>query len=423
MSDRNEAGDNGVRAAAAPVLIVAPQPFFRPTGTPLNVLQMCRALTDGGYQVHLASFPHGDDVHLNGLRHHRCPAVPGIGAVAVGFSWPKLVYDAMLAGTVLRLLLRRRYVAVHALEEAAFFAVPLARLFRTPAIVDLDSELPALLQRHSSRLVRRLAGPAAVLQRWSLRAAACAVTVAPSLTAIVRRDSPRTPVFEIPDIPLDGTLTPADPAAVAVLAASLGPASRRWIVYTGNLDSRQGVAELVAALPRVAEDQPDAAVLVVGGEDDQVAALRRQAAELGVADRLVCVGRQPPERMPEYMALAAVLVSPRLEAFVTPLKVFSYMASGRPIVATDLPTHTAVLDKSCAVLVPPTPAGLAEGILRALARPKWSAALGAKARRRVLRDHSPERFRRQIQEAYAAVTKRAAAPAAVGARMASPAGQ
>jgi glycosyltransferase involved in cell wall biosynthesis len=61
--------------------------------------------------------------------------------------------------------------------------------------------------------------------------------------------------------------------------------------------------------------------------------------------------------MPEYMGLAEVLVSPRLEPYTTPLKIFSYMASGRPIVATDLPTHTQLLDAEAAILGPPTPAG------------------------------------------------------------------
>lgn len=393
-----------------PVLMVAPQPFFRPSGTPLNVLQMCRALTDSGYEVHLASFPHGDDVHVAGLRHYRCAVLPAVGAVPIGFSWGKLAYDALLAGTVLRLLLRRRYAAVHALEEAVFFAVPLARLLRVPVIADLDSDLPELLRRHASGRVRRLAGAARVLLRWCLRRSDCAVTVAPSLTALVERDSPATPIFEVRDTPLDGTQCLPDAAIVASLAASLGPAARRWIVYTGNLDPRQGVAELVSALPQVVARHSDVGLLVVGGEPGQIAALQCLAEAQGLAEHVVCVGRQPPQRMPAYMALAAVLVSPRLEAFVTPLKVFSYMASGRPIVATDLPTHTAVLDRTCAFLVPPTPDGLAEGITKALDQPRHAAELGQQARRRVLRDHSIDRFRRQIRDVYHFVA--AAAPRA-----------
>ena len=85
--------------------------------------------------------------------------------------------------------------------------------------------------------------------------------------------------------------------------------------------------------------------------------------------------------MPECMALGEVLVSPRQEPRITPLKIFSYMASGRPIVATDLPTHTQVLDARSAILVPPTEDGLADGIAHALDDPDAAGALAREARR------------------------------------------
>ena len=49
-------------AAARPILMIAPQPFFRVTGTPINVLTMCRALTEHGLAVHLLTVPDGEDV-------------------------------------------------------------------------------------------------------------------------------------------------------------------------------------------------------------------------------------------------------------------------------------------------------------------------------------------------------------------------
>jgi glycosyltransferase involved in cell wall biosynthesis len=98
-----------------------------------------------------------------------------------------------------------------------------------------------------------------------------------------------------------------------------------------------------------------------------------------------------------------VLVSPRLEPYTTPLKIFSYMASGRPIVATDLPTHTQVLDAAAAILVPPTPAGLAEGILRALEDPAGAATLGRSARHLVETRYTFADFQRRLTDCYAAV--------------------
>jgi glycosyltransferase involved in cell wall biosynthesis len=76
------------------------------------------------------------------------------------------------------------------------------------------------------------------------------------------------------------------------------------------------------------------------------------------------------------------------------------MASGRPVVATDFPTHTDVLDGSAARLVPPTAAGLAEGILAVLEDPASGAVLGRNARAIVERNHTYAAFRTQMGALY-----------------------
>ena len=105
------------------------------------------------------------------------------------------------------------------------------------------------------------------------------------------------------------------------------------------------------------------------------------------------------------MALANVLVSPRLEPLVTPLKIYTYMVSGRPIVATDLPTHTQVLDERSAILAAPTADGLAAGIARAFEDPAAADRLAERARQSVEQNHTYEAFRRQLGEVYATVER------------------
>lgn len=124
---------------------------------------------------------------------------------------------------------------------------------------------------------------------------------------------------------------------------------------------------------------------------------------LGLGDAVRLIGQRPPDTMAEYMAMADVLASPRLEPYATPLKIFSYMASGRPIVATDLPTHTEVLDPTMAFLVPPTVEGLTAGLSRALDVPDTALRYGANAKRRVAERHTFEVFKRELLEAYAFV--------------------
>ena len=77
---------------------------------------------------------------------------------------------------------------------------------------------------------------------------------------------------------------------------------------------------------------------------------------------------------------ADVLVSPRSRGTNTPLKIYQYLRSGRPIVATRLLTHTQVLSDDSAFLTPRPPEGFAAGILAALDDPDEPARVGAAAR-------------------------------------------
>jgi glycosyltransferase involved in cell wall biosynthesis len=385
------------------ILMIAPQAFFRVTGTPINVLAMCRALIEDGFAIHVLTVPYGDDVDLPGLTLDRVARLPGCGSLPIGFSVAKLAYNGLLLLALLRLLRRRRFAAVHAIEEAALWAIPLARMRGMPAIIDLDSDLCRQLRDHGSWLGRMLATPARWLRRFALRHATAALTVSRALSEIARAENPAVPVFEINDIPIESANRPPDAGRMTALRAGLGLAGRKLVVYTGNCDRRQGLPELIQAMAMVRARRPECLLLVVGGEPEQVEALQARIEADGLADAVRLIGARPPDTMPEYMGLAEVVVSPRLEPYTTPLKIFSYMASGRPIVATDLPTHTQVLDPDAAILVPPTPAGLAEGILRALDDPAAAAALGRRARHLVETRHTLAGFKRQLADCYAAV--------------------
>ena len=392
------------------VVIVSPQSFFAVAGTPINVLQMVRALGELGYDIHLLTLPLGRDIELPHVTYHRVMRLPFIARVPVGFSYAKVLYNVVLLFALIGLLRKQKFAALQAIEESAFYAVPLARLFGVPGISDLDSDISAQLLSNSSGLVRLLGSAARFIQRWSLRRSSAAVTVARHLSDMVRAAAPDVPVFEIRDIPLDAALRAPDDAKVQALRAEFGGSERPLLVYTGNFDRRQGIEVLIDAMPAVHARFPGAVLLLVGGEAAEIERLKTAAGSLGLDDSVRFLGKKPPDTMPEYMALATVLVSPRLEPLVTPLKIYSYMASGRPIVATDLPTHTQVLDAQSAILAAPTPAGLAAGVIAALEDPAAAAVLGGQARKNVLERHSFAQFKAEMKAAYDRVSAGAGAP-------------
>jgi glycosyltransferase involved in cell wall biosynthesis len=385
------------------ILLIAPQPFFAQRGTPINVRQMVQTLCEAGHEVHLATYPMGDPVQIPGLRIHRAMPIPGVRTVPIGFSWGKVALDLSLALRVWPLIAGRRFDVVHAVEESVFFALPAARLRGIPVIYDLDSWISDQLAYGGRVRNRSLLALLRRMERAALHHSRLAITVCASLSDAVRSMAPTVAVAQIEDCPLDEALRAPDRARMASLRESFALGDRRAIVYTGNLEGYQGIDLLLDAFVLVARARGDAVLVLVGGSPAQIAELRARATTLGIGERVVLTGQRPAAEMPEWMALGDVLVSPRLHGGNTPLKLFSYMWSAVPIVATDLPTHTQVLGTSEAVLRVPTAEGLASGMLDVLSDPARFAAVGAAARARVARDYSREAFRRKLLAAYASI--------------------
>lgn len=160
------------------------------------------------------------------------------------------------------------------------------------------------------------------------------------------------------------------------------PAARPLVCYTGQLYRWKGVHTLIAAMAAL----PDALLCLVGGAPGELAEARALVAEHGLRN-VIITGHVAPEVVPLYQVAADVLVLPNTarEAIsrehTSPLKLFEYMAAGRPIVASDLPSLREVLrhGENGWLAPPDDPAGLAHGIRHLLAEPGLATTLAKKA--------------------------------------------
>ena len=382
------------------ILFLAPQPFFEVRGTPLAVLHLTRALAGLGHAVDLLTFPQGEPAPSPGVRHLRSLRLP-VGRVKAGPSLAKLLLDVpFLAEAVGRLALAR-YDVVHAVEEAAHLVAPFARLLRVPLVMDVDSSIPDQL-RYSGFATR---GPllwlAEALEAHALRHSAAAVTVCASLTDGVQRRAPALAVFQVEDPPLVDRRAPPAPEPVEALRHELSLDNLPVVLYSGNFEPYQGVERLIDAVPAV----PGAQFVFMGGRPPEIERMKAQARALGVGARAIFSGTRPPSELPVFLALADVLCSPRVQGENTPFKIYTYLASGRPIVATRIATHTQLLDDSLAFLVEPTAEGLAGGLRQALAQPEEARARAERGVALVDREYSVERYLQKVARAYAAVAR------------------
>jgi glycosyltransferase involved in cell wall biosynthesis len=366
-------------------------------GTPLAVLALVRALAGLGHQVDLLTLPQGESVPVPGVRHLRSLRLP-VGRVRAGASLAKLVLDVPFMARAYWRMAVGGYDVVHAVEEAALLAAPVARLLRLPLVADVDSSVSDQLVESGFARRGPLLWMARALEKSALRRSTAVITVCAALTDLVRARAPQARVFQIEDPPLvDGT-EPA-PRDVEALRRALGLDARPVALYSGNFEPYQGVPLLLEAAARV----PQAQFVFMGGEPAQVEDARRAAAALGGAERCVFTGKRPPEELGLFLRLAEVVVSPRVRGVNTPFKVYTYLASGTPLVATRIHTHTQLLDDTLALLVEPTPEALAAGIAQALADPAGARERAARGRALIEREYSPARYAEKVARAYAAV--------------------
>lgn len=385
------------------ILMIAPQPFFRARGTPFSVLHRIRALCEAGHTVDLVTYPFGADVDIPGLQIIRSPKPPFIGDVKIGPSVGKLVLDLPLYLKSRRLLRRRRYDILHSHEEAAFFSVHLARRHGIQHVYDMHSSLPQQLQTFKAFDLKPIRSVFERLENHVLDTCDGVITICRELEVVATArcgDTPHAMIENTGDDTKIFGVSDDEPRRDLQLD------DRQIILYTGTFETYQGLDLLLEAMVRLASSHRRAHLLMVGGRPTQVEEYRQKAASLSIADRVTFVGTVHPLRIPAFLKAADVIASPRSRGTNTPLKIYGYMRSRRPVVATNLHTHTQTLTPEIACLVPATAEGFAEGLARVLDDRDYAENLARNSFARAQEYYSDETYMAQVTDFYEAVLAR-----------------
>jgi glycosyltransferase involved in cell wall biosynthesis len=362
------------------ILMVAPQPFFRARGTPVSVLHRTRALQSLGHRVHLLTYPFGDAIDLNGAEVHRSARPPFVKDVPIGPSLSKLLLDIPLFREAYTRAATGAYDLIHTHEEAGILGALASRNLGIPHLHDMHSSLPQQFSNFERFDWGMVVGAFSRIEEFTLRHSAGVITVYPELADHVRAVGYRGPLVVIENTQ-DFERPPADPGAEAELRRELGLDGKFTVVYTGTLEPYQGMELLVDAGPELRNATPDLRILSVGGTAAQIAALRARAERNGTGDLFTFTGPVPPQEVFRYHQVADALVTCRIHGTNTPLKIYQYLGSERPIIATRIDSHTQVLNDEVAELVEPTPQGIAGGIRRLQSDPERGRQLADAASR------------------------------------------
>jgi glycogen synthase len=169
------------------------------------------------------------------------------------------------------------------------------------------------------------------------------------------------------DLELFGDPPPPDTA----LAESLGLIGADVIGFIGSFYDYEGIDDLIAAMPALQAQRPNAHLLLVGGGPME-AALRTQAQSSPAAANIHFVGRVPHDQVERYYSLIDILAYPRkkmrLTDLVTPLKPLEAMAQRRLVAASDVGGHRELIQDGVTgtLFAPDSPPAIAQALAELL---------------------------------------------------------
>jgi glycosyltransferase involved in cell wall biosynthesis len=306
-----------------------------------------------------------------------------------------------MAFRALALVRSRQYDLIYAVEEGAFIAMILGKLFRIPFVFDMDSSM-------AEQIVERFPTAKAVsgILNWAESLPMkSAVAVIPMCEALADRARTHCSglVRTLKDVSLvQAGEVPLQPENLRQELALEGPLA----LYIGNLEPYQGIDLLLEVFGQLSSSAPTASLVIIGGSDRDLRKYSIKIEANGLENTVHLIGRRPVRQLGYFMSQADVLVSPRIKGINTPMKVYSYLDSGVPVVATDLPTHTQVMNSDVAKLSEPNADAFASALSDLFGDSEERRRLADNARDLVYREHSEQAFRRQVDSVFNELERR-----------------
>lgn len=377
------------------ILLLAPHPFYQERGTPIAVDLLLRVLSERGDTVDLLTFHEGIDRDYPGLTIHRIRPFAGLKGIKPGFSVKKLICDIYLFFRFVSLMFSNRYDVVHAVEESAFMAMLVCPFRRTRFIYDMDSSITTQLIDKFGAL-RPFQGILHFFESLPMRRAVAVVPMCDVLADDARQQGARQ-VVVLKDVSL---IKPADENNKPIQIREVLKIDSLIAMYIGNLESYQGIDLLLESFVTVKASDTSIDLVIIGGSDGDIQKYKIMADSLGMSEIVHFLGQQPVDQIGQLMAQADILVSPRVHGANTPMKVYSYLHSGVAVLATDLPTHTQVMDNTISKLVDPDKASYAQGMLELAGDDALRKRLATKAHEKMEQEHSYKAFKSTLDGLY-----------------------
>ncbi len=445
------------------ILILAPHPFYQERGTPIAVALLLKTLSASGHTVDVLTYAEGDEFNPPpSVKIHRARRPPFVSGVRPGFSLKKIACDLLMLPKALRMARENKYDLVHAVEESVFMAMLIRRKCGIPYVFDMDSSMPEqiadklpfmrpflpLMNRCENAAIRNALAVVPMCDSLAERArksGAARTVVLRDISLLENAD--RSPQQDLrQELNIRGTCflylgnleryqgIDLLLKSFAILLRSTEqpdgpqPTERETTDYDSHAASRgtdntdvsrmtprnAGQARLtnsqsVKSVSSVVKSSQgnklltgtrDAHLVIAGGTYADIRKYRSLAGEMGISAAVHFIGPKPLKMMASLFENADVLVSPRSKGQNTPMKIYSYLDSGKAILATRIPSHTQVLNDEVAILAPPEPEEFAKGMKRLADDENLRREIGERARKLAREKYSLSVFEKTVHDLY-----------------------
>jgi hypothetical protein len=358
------------------------------SGGQVRPVALLRALADAGHRVDLLA-PFSD-----------LPAHPNIRILLERNERKPRRGRLRWAG--IRAVGQVSYEAIHAIDDAVFFAHRLSHWKKIPLVYDAVRRFTDPAGTGVPRRYRLFPSHFQRLESTVLERAGCIFSPCSALTADLTSLNRRAAVIQLEDIPLQplhGSREGDKPA----LLKPFGRPPASVVVCCALPGWNAGFRDILVAARKVVDDAPDTAFFIKCAQSGQA---RKMAANLDIADRFVFISDDDPETFLSVLDIAdAILFVPQAKSRYIHPQVYTLLNAPAPLVAVHDAAYDEILTQKTAVRVLPGSEAISEGILRTIQEPLFSLGIGVEGQQLIAERHTYSSFKHQVRMAYHKLSK------------------
>lgn len=364
------------------IAMVAACPFPANYGSPASIREMSDTLCESGNEVHIITYPHGDEtLPVKYARVHRVAGESDAKRIKVGPSGGKIALDLRMVSLVCRVIREHHVDVIHAHNyEGALIGTLAHWITGKPllynAVNTMGDELSSYNFIRPAFLANMLAG---VLDWFVPRTANHISTVTEELRQWMLKEGIR---------PERVTYVPAGILPEMFTGGNGDQMRERHqlgkvpiVLYTGTLGKFQRIDYLLQAFQEVLKAIPEAKLVIVHPIVESREGHQALAKSLGISENVIWIGPHPLEELPAYLAMADVAVVPRPDCPGHPVKLINYMMAACPIACFEGSAKNVSHGHSAWTAPDHDTKGLGEAIIKLIQDPELGRKLGAAAKK------------------------------------------